>query len=68
VHENQPVVCTLHRGISAGLAEAAPGRARLSRFVARDPDEAGCLIEIERLRNEAAVARKARNNRASASG
>lgn len=47
VRENQPVVCTLHRGITRGLVDVLLPGARLTAFVARDPDEAGCLIEID---------------------
>ncbi|MEO8688790.1 MAG: helix-turn-helix domain-containing protein [Solirubrobacteraceae bacterium] len=44
--ENQDVVCTLHRGITLGLLdELAPGT-KLTGFVPRDPDTAGCLIEL----------------------
>jgi predicted ArsR family transcriptional regulator len=46
VRENQPVVCGLHRGITAGiLAELDPG-AKLTEFEPRDPESAGCLIEV----------------------
>lgn len=45
--EQREVVCALHRGITRGLLdELAPG-AELTGFVARDPDTAGCLVEIE---------------------
>jgi predicted ArsR family transcriptional regulator len=46
VHANQPVVCTLHRGITHGLLGALEPGARLVDFVPRDPDKAGCLIEV----------------------
>lgn len=45
--EGREVVCTLHRGLTAGLVEALAPGARLSRFVAEDPDVAGCRIEVE---------------------
>lgn len=46
VRENADVVCTLHRGITAGLlAELDPG-AKLERFEPQDPDRAGCLVEV----------------------
>lgn len=46
VRESADVVCTLHRGITAGiLAEVDPG-ADLVRFEPRDPDTAGCLVEV----------------------
>ena len=38
VHENQPAVCALHKGITRGLL---------------DPDRAGCLIELRGFRKEA---------------
>ena len=52
VRENQPLICTLHRGISRGLLdEIAPG-ARLRDFVARDPYEAGCVIAADGLASD----------------
>jgi predicted ArsR family transcriptional regulator len=47
VRENQQVVCTLHRGITRGLLDVLEPSARLVDFVARDPDSAGCRIELE---------------------
>jgi predicted ArsR family transcriptional regulator len=47
VRANQPVVCTLHRGLTQGLLERLEPAAALRSFVPRDPDEAGCLIEID---------------------
>jgi predicted ArsR family transcriptional regulator len=47
VSENQEVVCTMHRGITRGLLEILEPSARLVDFVPRDPDTAGCLIELE---------------------
>lgn len=46
VRENQPAVCTLHRGITRGLLDALEPSARLRDFVARDPYAAGCLIDV----------------------
>jgi predicted ArsR family transcriptional regulator len=46
VRENQPVVCALHRGITRGLLDALDPRAKLAGFVPRDPDKAGCLVEL----------------------
>lgn len=46
VRENQPVVCTLHRGITRGLLDVLDPRAKLAAFVPRDPDKAGCLVEL----------------------
>jgi predicted ArsR family transcriptional regulator len=47
VHENQPVVCALHRGLTRGLLDQLDPAARLADFVAKNPDRAGCLIEVE---------------------
>jgi predicted ArsR family transcriptional regulator len=44
--ENQDVVCTLHRGITAGLLERLAPEGKLSRFEPHDPGRAGCLIEV----------------------
>ena len=46
VRENQAVVCTLHRGITHGLLDGIAPETELTRFVPRDPDTAGCLIEL----------------------
>jgi predicted ArsR family transcriptional regulator len=48
VRENQAAVCTLHRGITRGLLERLDPSARLAAFVPRDPDTAGCLIDVTR--------------------
>ncbi len=45
--ENPDVVCTLHRGITAGLLARLDPKARLTRFEPHDPDRAGCLVEVE---------------------
>jgi predicted ArsR family transcriptional regulator len=46
VRENPELICTLHRGLTRGMLDVAAPEARLAGFVARDPDAAGCLIEI----------------------
>ena len=46
VHENQAVVCTLHRGVTRGLLDVIAPDTELAGFVPRDPDSAGCLIEL----------------------
>jgi predicted ArsR family transcriptional regulator len=46
VRENQPFVCTLHRGITRGLLDELAPKTTLAGFVPRDPDTAGCLIEL----------------------
>ena len=47
VRANQPVVCTLHRGLTQGLLDELAPRASAAPFVPKDPDRAGCLIEVE---------------------
>lgn len=49
VHENQPAICALHKGITRGLMEVLAPESKLSGFVPHDPDEAGCLIELRGL-------------------
>ncbi|MEA2321329.1 MAG: hypothetical protein QOD81_1179 [Solirubrobacteraceae bacterium] len=44
---NQPAICTLHRGLTQGLLDTLQPNARLRAFVPRDPERAGCLIDIE---------------------
>jgi predicted ArsR family transcriptional regulator len=46
VRENQAVICTLHRGITLGLLDVLDPHAKLTDFVPRDPDTAGCLIKV----------------------
>ena len=46
VRENQPVVCTLHRGITQGLLDVLAPETELTAFVPRDPVLAGCRIEL----------------------
>jgi predicted ArsR family transcriptional regulator len=46
VRENHAVVCTLHRGITRGLLDRLAPDAELTGFVAKDPDTAGCEIEL----------------------
>ncbi|MBA3865609.1 MAG: helix-turn-helix domain-containing protein [Solirubrobacterales bacterium] len=48
VRENADVVCTLHRGITAGVLEKLDPKAKLTSFEPHDPDRAGCLIEVSR--------------------
>lgn len=47
VHENQPVVCALHRGMTRGLLDVVQPDAELAEFVPHDPDEAGCVVELQ---------------------
>lgn len=46
VEQDPEVVCTLHRGMTQGLLDVVAPTASLSKFVPRDPDIAGCLIEL----------------------
>lgn len=46
VHENQPVVCALHRGLTRGLLDILQPGAELADFVPHDPDEGGCGVEL----------------------
>ncbi|MGI8749040.1 MAG: helix-turn-helix transcriptional regulator [Thermoleophilaceae bacterium] len=55
VRQSQPVVCTLHRGLTRGLLDVLEPTAHLADFVPRDPDTAGCLIEIEGVATSAEV-------------
>lgn len=46
VRANQPAVCILHRGVTTGLLDGVDPGATLAGFVPKDPDAAGCLIEV----------------------
>jgi predicted ArsR family transcriptional regulator len=46
VRENPELVCTLHRGITAGVLDVLAPNARLVAFEPRDPERAGCLVEV----------------------
>lgn len=46
VRENADVICTLHRGITRGLLDRLAPTSTLSGFVARDPFQGGCLVEL----------------------
>jgi predicted ArsR family transcriptional regulator len=45
--ESPQVICTLHRGMTRGLLDAIDPHITLTGFVAEDPYEAGCLIELD---------------------
>jgi predicted ArsR family transcriptional regulator len=47
VVESPDVVCTLHRGITAGLVDALAPGGSLTVFEPHDPDQAGCEIVVE---------------------
>ena len=46
VQENQPVICTLHKGILTGLLEKLEPEAELTGFHPRDPVTAGCTVDL----------------------
>lgn len=46
VRERQPLVCALHRGMTRGMLDELDPKTKLVGFVPKDPDEAGCLIEL----------------------
>ena len=58
VNENQPAICALHRGITRGLLDALAPEAKLAAYVPRDPDQAGCKIEIRGLEPAAPARRR----------
>jgi predicted ArsR family transcriptional regulator len=49
VHAGGRYVCALHAGITRGLLQRIAPQAELSDFVAKDPERAGCVIEIAGL-------------------
>jgi hypothetical protein len=63
VRERQTVVCRLHRGITRGLLDEVDPKTRLSAFVPKDPDVAGCEITLR-----GPVAREAAARDATAAG
>jgi predicted ArsR family transcriptional regulator len=46
VRANQPVICALHRGLTRGLLDRFSPDTDLTAFVPRDPETAGCLIQV----------------------
>lgn len=46
VRENADVVCALHRGITSGLLAELMPEAKLVRFEPRDPERAGCVVDV----------------------
>lgn len=46
VRERQPLVCGLHRGLTRGMLDVLDPKTKLVGFVPKDPDAAGCLIEL----------------------
>lgn len=47
VRESQDVVCGLHRGMTRGLLDVLDQTTELTGFVPKDPESAGCLIELD---------------------
>lgn len=57
VRERQPLVCGLHRGLTRGMLDTLDPKTKLVGFVPKDPDAAGCLIELRgRMAAQAAAA------------
>jgi predicted ArsR family transcriptional regulator len=54
VAENQPVVCTLHKGILSGLLETLEPGAEMTGFHPRDPKTAGCTVALLMRKRNAA--------------
>lgn len=46
VEANQPVVCSLHKGILSGLLETLEPDAEITGFRPRDPSTAGCTVAL----------------------
>jgi predicted ArsR family transcriptional regulator len=46
VRERPQVVCGLHRGLTRGLLDVIDPETKLSAFVPKDPDDAGCEISL----------------------
>ena len=46
VHERRQVVCGLHRGLTRGLLDEIDPKTKLTAFVPKDPDAAGCEITL----------------------
>ena len=66
--ENQQIVCTLHRGVTRGLLDVIAPATELAGFEARDPDTAGCLIELRGELAETAARRESPESETHASG
>lgn len=56
VHENQPAICALHKGITRGLLDVLHPDASLTSFVPHDPDTAGCELTLTGLSRRPAQA------------
>ena len=58
VHSGGRHVCALHEGITRGLLDRIAPGASLEGFVAKDPDQAGCLVEIVGLNADEGQAKR----------
>jgi predicted ArsR family transcriptional regulator len=47
VRESPATVCTLHRGITAGLLAELDPEAKLVEFEPHDPERAGCVVKVD---------------------
>jgi predicted ArsR family transcriptional regulator len=48
VDGNKEIVCGMHRGVTTGMLAALDPGARLTHFEPKDPNRAGCLLEVSR--------------------
>jgi predicted ArsR family transcriptional regulator len=46
VRERQSLICGLHRGLTRGMLDSIDAKTRLAGFEPKDPDQAGCLVEL----------------------
>jgi predicted ArsR family transcriptional regulator len=46
VQENQPAICTLHKGILTGLLDMLEPDAAMTGFHPRNPHTAGCTVDL----------------------
>ncbi|HEX3976351.1 MAG TPA: helix-turn-helix domain-containing protein [Solirubrobacteraceae bacterium] len=46
VRERQALVCGLHRGVTRGLLDSIDAKTKLTAFEPKDPDLAGCLVQV----------------------
>jgi predicted ArsR family transcriptional regulator len=58
IRERQQVVCGLHRGMTRGLLDEIDPKTKLSAFVPKDPDAAGCEITLRGPVANEAIARE----------
>jgi predicted ArsR family transcriptional regulator len=52
VEANQPVVCSLHKGILSGLLETLEPEAEMTGFHPSDPNTGGCMVAVMLRRRE----------------